>query len=228
MSCAVRPFARGTIIGRERGEEQRMAWTLKGHMTENCSCNMFCPCWFAVREYMIMDQGWCAGSLTFEIDEGASDGVDLSGRIVTVLIDFPGPTLFDGNATGRVFLDDEASDDQARELAAIFQGQSGGTMGMLGSLVSSWLPVEKTSIRVSRDGDVIRTHVGSVGQVSSRALRDDQGSGFTMRGGGFVGAFGMEEAELAPSVGTTWSDPDMPRVFETKSGARGMVNMSGG
>ena len=36
-----------------------MAWTLKGQMTENCSCNMFFPCWFAVQDYMVMDQGWC-------------------------------------------------------------------------------------------------------------------------------------------------------------------------
>jgi hypothetical protein len=212
----------------ERGKEQKMAWTLTGHMTENCSRNMFCPCWFAVQEYMIMDQGWCAGSLTFQIEEGLSDGVDLSGRTVAVLVDWPGPTLFDGNGTARVYIDDEADDEQARELAAIFQGQKGGTMEMLAGLISKWLPVAKTSIRASRDGDIITANIGSVGQVSSKALRDDQRNGFTMRGGGFVGAFGMEEAELAPSAGTRWSDPEMPREFETKSGARGVVSMSGG
>jgi hypothetical protein len=205
-----------------------MAWTLKGHMTENCSCNMFCPCWFAVQEYMIMDQGWCAGSLTFQIEEGQSDGVDLSGRTVAMLVDWPGPTLFDGNGTARVFHDDGASDEQARELAAIFQGQKGGTFEMLAGLVSNWLPVEKSSIEVSRDGDIITANVGSVGQVSSKALRDDQGNGFTISGGGFVGAFGMEHAELAPSAGTRWSDPDMPREWEAKSGGRGAISMSGG
>jgi hypothetical protein len=205
-----------------------MAWTLKGHMIENCSCNMFCPCWFAVQEYMVMDQGWCAGSLMFEIEKGQSDGVDLSGRTVLLLVDWPGPTLFDGNGTARVYLDDGVSDDQARELSAIFQGQKGGTMEMIGGLISKWLPVEKTSIRVSRDGDIITANVGSVGEVASRRLRDDQGNGFTLRGGGFVSAFGMEEAELAPSAGTRLSDPDMPRVFEAKSGGRGKVSMSGG
>jgi hypothetical protein len=205
-----------------------MAWTLKGHLTENCSCNMFCPCWFAVAEYMVMDKGWCDTSVTFEIEEGQSDGVDLSGRIVTLLAAFPGPTLFDGNGTARLYLDDGASDDQAGELEAIFQGKQGGSFEMLGGLISSWLASVKTSIRVSRDGDVININVGSAGQVSSKALRDDQGNGFTMRGGGFVGAFGMEEAEMAPSTGTRWSDPDMPREFETTSGARGAVSLSGG
>ena len=205
-----------------------MAWTVKGQMIENCSCNMFCPCWFAVQEYMVMDQGWCATSVTFQIDEGQSDGVDVSGRIVTFLADFPGPTLFDGNATARLYLDDGASDDQARELEAILTGKKGGTFEMLASLVSNWLPAEKTSIRISSDGDRTSVSVGSVGDVSSKALRDDQGNGFSLRGGGFVGAFGMEEAELAPSAGTRWSDPDMPRQFETTSGARGAINMSGG
>jgi hypothetical protein len=33
--------------------------------------------------------------------------------------------------------------------------------------------------------------------------------------------YGVKElmAQLAPSSGTHWSDPDMPRQFETKSGA---------
>jgi hypothetical protein len=211
-----------------RGKEPEMAWTFKGHMIENCSCNMFCPCWFGVQEYMIMDQGWCAGSLTFQIEEGESDGVDLSGRTAAILVDWPGPTLFDGDGTARVYLDNEASAEQARELAAIFQGQKGGSFEMLAGLVSNWLPVEKISISVSKDGDVITANVGSVGQVSSKALRDNQGNGFTLRGGGFVDLFGMEEAELAPSAGTTLSDPDMPRKLEAKSGARGKVNMSGG
>jgi hypothetical protein len=205
-----------------------MAWQLRAQMTEACSCNMFCPCWFAVKEYMVMDQGWCGGSLTFEIEEGRSDGVDLSGRTVALLAHWPGPTLFDGKGTGRLFIDDKARDDQVRELSAIFQGQKGGgVMEVYASLISTWLPVERTAIRVSRSGDTMTASVGSAGSISSKALRDEQGSGFTLRGGGFLGAFGMEEAELAPTVGTKWSDPAMPRAFETKSGARGTVRMNG-
>ena len=205
-----------------------MAWTVKGSMIENCSCNMFCPCWFAVQEYMIMDRGYCATSVTFQIDDGQSDGVDLSGRIVTFLADFPGPTLFDGNGTARLYIDDGASDEQARELEAIVTGKKGGSFEVIGSLISTWLPLEKTSMQVTGDGDVMSVSVGSVGEVSSKALRDDEGNGFSLRGGGFVGAFGLEEAELAPSAGTRWSDPEMPRQFETISGARGRMSLSGG
>lgn len=204
-----------------------MAWQLRAQMTEACSCNMFCPCWFAVKEQMVMDQGWCGGSLMFEIEEGRSDGVDLSGRTVTVLAHWPGPTLFDGKGTARLFIDDKARDEQVRELSAIFQGKRGGVMEVLAGLVSTWLAVETTPISIARDGDVVTANIGSAGRVSSKALRDEQGNGFTLRGGGFVGAFGMEQAELAPTAGTKWSDPAMPRAFETKSGARGMVRMNG-
>ncbi len=163
-----------------------MAWELQGHLTEACSCNMFCPCWFAVPEQMVMDQGWCAGSFLFEIEGGEAEGVELSGRRVTVLAHWPGPTLFDGNGTARIFIDDGADEDQARELAAIFQGQKGGTIEILAGTISEWLPVERASIRTSRAGDVITANIGSVGEVSSKALRDDEGNGFTLRGGGFV------------------------------------------
>jgi hypothetical protein len=42
-----------------------------------------------------------------------------------------------------------------------------------------------------------------------------------MQNTGFAPAlrFDSQAAQLAPSSGTRWSDPDMPRRFETKSGA---------
>src|SRR6266511_6304130 len=53
--------------------QSEMAWTLKGQMFENCSCNMFCPCWFAIQEYMVMDQGWCATSITYEFEQRSEE-----------------------------------------------------------------------------------------------------------------------------------------------------------
>ena len=44
--------------------------------------------------------------------------------------------------------------------------------------------------------------------------------GLSLRGGGFVAALGLEEAELAPGMGTAWTDPEFRRI-ESKSGARG-------
>ena len=201
-----------------------MAWNLTGSFNETCSCNMFCPCWFTVQELMIMDQGWCASAIAFRTREGDSDGVALGGRTVVFAVDFPGPTLFDGNGTARLYIDDAASADQRRELEAICSGRKGGPMATVAPLVATWLPARSAKIDIADKGDTITITVGDVGRLESRRLRDPQGQGFTLRGGGFVSGLGMQEVDLSPS-GSRWTDPDLRR-FETKSGARGAFNWS--
>jgi hypothetical protein len=51
----------------------------------------------------------------------------------------------------------------------------------------------------------------------------------TMQNVGFAVAFQFENqtAALAPSTGTRWADPDMPRQWESKSGAVGTFTWSG-
>ena len=166
-----------------------------------------------------MDQGWCATAIAFRVREGDSDGVDLGGRTVVLGADFPGPTLFDGNATARLYIDDGASSDQRRELEAIVSGQKGGPMATLAPLISTWLSAQHAKIDVADEGDTIVVTVGDVARVESRRLRDAQGNGFTLSGGGLVGGMGMQGADMAPSA-SRWTDPDL-RHFETKSGARG-------
>ena len=95
-----------------------------------------------------MDQGWCAGPLLFSIEQGESDGVELGGTTVVVVPFFPGPTLFDGNGTGRVYIESGATAEQQRELEAIFQGRKGGPMEVFGGLVSKWLPTQLTKIEL--------------------------------------------------------------------------------
>jgi hypothetical protein len=201
-----------------------MAWRLKGQLIETCSCNMFCPCWFLVQELMIMDQGWCASAIAFRVREGNSGGVDLGGRDVVFAVDFPGPTLFDGNATARLYIDSAASAEQRRELEAIVSGQNGGPMAALAPLISKWLPPQSAKIDVADEGETIIVTLGDTGRIESRRLRDGEGKGFTLKGGGFVAALGLEEVDLAPS-GSRWTDPDLRR-FETKSGARGDFSWS--
>ena len=202
-----------------------MAWHLTGQLIETCSCNMFCPCWFTVQELMVMDQGWCASAIAFRAREGSSDGIDLSGRTVVFAVDFPGPTLFDGNGTARLYIDDAANTDQRRELEAICSGRKGGPMAAVAPLVARWLPARSTRIDIANNGDTVLLMVGDAGRLESRRLRDPQGEGFTLRGGGFVSGLGMQEVDIAPSA-SRWTDPDL-RHFETKSGARGQFSWRG-
>jgi hypothetical protein len=198
-----------------------MAWNLTAEFTETCSCNMLCPCWYGVQELMVMDQGWCASAWLLRVQQGSADGVDLSGRTVAIALDFPGPTLYDGNGTARLYIDDAASADHCRELEAIFQGTKGGPMEILAGLVTKWLPTQVAKIDFQEKGGTLTATVDGFGQMKSQRLTNEAGQPTTMQNTGFTTAlqFDNQAAQLAPSSGTHWSDPDMPRQFETKSGA---------
>jgi len=147
--------------------------------------------------------------------------VDLSGCTLAIALDFPGPTLYDGNGTARLYIDDGASADQRRELEAIFQGTKGGPMEILGGLVTKWLPTQAAKIDSQEQSGTLTATVAGFGQMKSQRLTNQAGRPTTMQNTGFTTAlqFDNQAAQLAPSGGTRWSDPDMPRQFETKSGA---------
>jgi hypothetical protein len=197
-----------------------MAWNLTGQLVETCSCNFLCPCWFGVKELMVMDQGWCATTFLFRIRQGNSDGVNLGNLDVIMASDYPGPTLLDGNGTARVYITEGASADQRRELEAIFQGRKGGLMEIVSSLVTRWLPTQTTRNGVQEQGDTVNATVGNFGQVQSQRLRNEASQPMIMQNVGFAAVFQFDNqtGELAPGSGTRWSDPDMPRPFESKSG----------
>ena len=198
-----------------------MGWNLSGELIETCSCNALCPCWFGVQELMIMDQGWCDSTLLFRSKSGESNGVDLGGCTVVLGVDFPGPTLYDGNGTARLHINEGASADQRRELESIFQGKVGGPMEVLGGLMSTWLPTNYCKIEIQDNGEELTAKVGDVGEIRSSVLKNEAGNAMTLQHSGFGGTFQFEDErfKVAPS-GTRWADPDLPRTFETKSGAR--------
>jgi hypothetical protein len=206
-----------------------MAWNLTAEFIETCSCNMLCPCWYGVGELMVMDQGWCASTWLLRVQHGQADGVPLSGRALAIALDFPGPTLYDGNGTARLYIDAGASADQRRELEAIFQGTKGGPMAIVGGLVTTWLPTQTTPIAVQEQGGTLTATVAGFGEVRSQRLTNEAGQPTLMQNTGFTTAlqFDNQAAQLAPSSGTRWADPDMPRPFETKSGAVATFTWSG-
>ncbi len=202
-----------------------MAWNVNGDLTETCSCNMLCPCWYGVQELMVMDQGWCGTALVIRIREGNADDIDLGGCNIVVGMHFPGPTLFDAEATSRVYVDDRTSEAQQQALETIFQAKQGGPMEALASLTSTWLPTRRVRIDVAEQNGTVRTTVNGVGEIVSERLVNEQGERVTMQNAAFILAFQFtnKSAELAPSKGTSWNDPDMPMAFEGKSGAVGQI-----
>jgi hypothetical protein len=190
---------------------------------------MLCPCWFGQADLMLMDQGWCGTSLLLRVREGSFQGTNLDGQNAIVGFHFPGPTLFDANGTGRVYVDDSASDDQRAAIETILQGQSGGGMEVPASLVSKWLPTKSVSISVSESDGKVKASVGGIGELASSPLVNDLGNKMTMHNSAFSVVFQHDDhvGDLAPSDGTSWKDPDMPEAWEGRSGVAGQISWSG-
>ena len=178
---------------------------------------------------MLMDQGWCATSLLLRIREGSYEGVDLAGQNAVVGLHFPGPTLFDANGTGRVYVDEGASEAQQDALETILHGASGGGIEVPASLLSKWLPTQRVSITVTEDDGTVTASLPGIGDMSSRRLVNDLGNKMTMHNSAFSMVFGHEGhvGDLAPSDGTAWGDPDMPESWQGRSGVVGQVAWSG-
>lgn len=200
-----------------------MTWNLTGEWRETCSCNMHCPCWMGIEELMVMDQGYCGSINLLRIKEGSSDGINLSGLSLVVAILWPGPTLYDGDGTGRLYIDEAANAAQLRELDAIFQGQKGGPMEILASLTPTWLPTETARIEVDEENGTVTATVHPFGEIRSQRLEDEEGRAMTIQNVGFTNALQFDNSvgELAPSEGSLWSDPKMPHAWESRSGTMG-------
>jgi hypothetical protein len=194
-----------------------MAWRVRGVAREHCSCKMWCPCWLGPAE---PDQGWCSGSLIFEVHEGAADDISLGGLRVVVVVDFPAD-FFTGNGTARLYIDENANADQRRELEAIFSGKKGGPLeAAWGATVTQWLPTQVANIEI-QDGDAPSITVGNVAQVTYQSpIRDAEGRATVIEGAAAATAFGFEGVSLARSDGSRWSAPEM-RQWE--SGGSGTI-----
>jgi hypothetical protein len=104
---------------------------------------------------MSMDHGatydYCRVTLVFNIREGEVEGTDIAGLKVAAIADTP-KVMTDGNWKLGVFIDSNASDDQAEKLTKVFTGQLGGPMAGLVPLVGEVLGIERAEIDIQDDG----------------------------------------------------------------------------
>ena len=159
-----------------------MAWNLKGTYFETCSCEVVCPCTASLS--LGADYDRCRVTLVFNVVDGEVEGTDVSGLKVAAVADTP-KVMTDGNWRLGVFIDSEASDEQASKLGAVFGGQLGGPMEALGPLVGESLGVERASIDVQEDG---LRHSVKIGDSIDFEIED-------------VVSFGVETGEPARLVG---------------------------
>src|ERR1700693_4927796 len=159
-----------------------MAWSLRGTYFETCSCDVVCPCTASLS--LGADYDRCRVVLVFNVAKGDVDGTDVSALTVAAVADTP-KVMTDGNWRLGVFIDADASDEQADKLGAVFGGQVGGPMEALGPLVGENLGVERGAIDISEDGLL---HSVKIGDSIDFEIED-------------VVSFGVESGEPARLVG---------------------------
>jgi hypothetical protein len=103
-----------------------MSWHLRGTYFESCNCDAICPC----RDINGIQggrstHGICLGVLSWVIEDGGADDVDLSGLPVALATrysdDEPGSPW-----TWILYVDHRADEPQREALEAIFSGRLGG------------------------------------------------------------------------------------------------------
>lgn len=118
-----------------------MAYHLKGSLLEVCTCKILCPCWVGEDP----DFGDCKSAMAWHFDEGTIDDVTVSGRTVALAVYIPGNVL-DGNWKVTMFIDDDASDEQAQALQSLYSGDKGGPIVDLIKLVGEVTSIERVPI----------------------------------------------------------------------------------
>ena len=139
-----------------------MAWRLVGSYFESCSCDVICPCTASLSYGATKD--FCRVTLVFKIEEGEIDGVDVGDLGVAAVADTP-KVMSDGNWRLGLFIDADASEEQAEKLSAVFSGQMGGPMEALAPLVSEILGVERAPIKITHDGLKHSVEIGDAVEI---------------------------------------------------------------
>jgi len=159
-----------------------MAWKIQGQYFENCSCDVPCPCTVSLN--FPADRDRCNAFLVFQVESGEVDGVDVSDVTVAAMIE-TGKVMAEGNWRLGLLIDDQASDEQAEKLGAVFGGQLGGPMEALAPLVTEQLGLERVPMEVSHDSGTHRIKLGDDGEMAVQE----------------VVSFGREDGKAARLVG---------------------------
>ena len=148
-------------------------WSLKGNYFESCTCELICPC-ITLRP---PTAGTCTALLGWHVDEGHLDGTRLNDLNVSMFLQAPG-LLTEGGFKVSVYVDERADEAQYQALSQLWQGEHGGHLGVVASLVGEVLSVKQMPIEYKVEGKVRSLKVGDI--ASSQVTEVDGGDGGPM------------------------------------------------
>ena len=125
-----------------------MSYRLRGTYLESCNCGAPCPCRrIDGRAGGRSTHGICDGALSWSIEDGEADGVDLAGLGVVLATRYSDDE--EGSPwTFAVFVDERGDADQRAALGRIFSGELGGTV--LDHFPWAWKASEPLGVEPSR------------------------------------------------------------------------------
>jgi hypothetical protein len=133
-----------------------MGYHLEGRLLEVCNCKVLCPCWIGEDP----DFGTCDTIVSWRVDKGDVDGVDVGGLTIAAVAHIPGNILA-GNWTAAIFVDDHASAKQEAALLKVYTGQAGGPVADLAKLIGTVVSVERAPIRFEVEGGKGTLQIGT-------------------------------------------------------------------
>ena len=121
-------------------------YQLEGRLLEVCSCDVLCPCWVGADP----DGGTCDSAVSWHIDTGTIQGLDVSGLTIALSAHIPGNVL-KGNWQAVLYVDDKATQAQQDALLSVFTGKLGGPIADLAALIGDVVGVERVPITFTVD-----------------------------------------------------------------------------
>jgi hypothetical protein len=107
-------------------------WRVRGSYFEGCNCEAICPCRsVGGRPGGPSSFGECFGALSWSIQHGHADGIDLSGLRAVLSIRYLDRVQPSTPWDVVLYVDAGADDEQRAALADIFLGRAGGTVARL-------------------------------------------------------------------------------------------------
>jgi hypothetical protein len=148
-----------------------MAYRIKGHSTEFCSCNATCPCAFGLAP----DHGRCNGVFAFHVESGHANEVDLANTYVVLAASFgPGPWTAGGFQAALVF-DTNGTPAQRDALKQIFTGKMGGDAAGLAGLVGDLKGIFEAPVSYRHHDGHVTVSAGNLVQAEGKTIRAANG-----------------------------------------------------
>jgi hypothetical protein len=141
-------------------------WRVRGSYFEGCNCEAICPCRSAYdRPGGPSTYGECYGALSWIVEDGHADHLDLSGLSVVMTLRYFDNVQPSTRWDVVLYVDERAGSEQQAALADIFLGRAGGTVAALyGPAIGEVRAVR--SARITLDHVAPRKRIGVVGYVT--------------------------------------------------------------